>query len=115
MCECGSSEMALEGGILGRCDDMVQIRGVNVYPGAVEQIIRAFPEIIEYQVEVFQQSDMNEMAIRVEPTPDHVDEKLSHRVEQAFKLNLSLRIPIEIVAPNTLPRFEMKAKRWVKK
>lgn len=115
VCECGSSEMALEGGILGRCDDMVQIRGVNVYPGAVEQIIRAFPEIIEYQVEVFQQSDMNEMAIRVEPTPDHVDEKLSHRIEQAFKLNLSLRIPIEIVAPNTLPRFEMKAKRWVKK
>ena len=105
---------ALEGSILGRADDMTQIRGVNVYPGAIEQIVRAFPQVVEYLVEVSQQDALNEMAIRIEPQTD-AGNSLADEIQKALKLNLSLRIPVETVAPGTLPRFELKAKRWVKK
>jgi phenylacetate-CoA ligase len=51
-CACGRYELAFEGGILGRSDDMVVVRGVNVYPSLVEEIVRAFPEVTEYRVEL---------------------------------------------------------------
>src|SRR5262249_49940639 len=51
-CECGSYEIALEGGILGRTDDMVVVRGVNVYPSAIEQIVRSCGNVAEYRVEI---------------------------------------------------------------
>ena len=52
VCECGRSELALEGGILGRTDDMVVIGGVNVYPAAVDEVVRTCGGVAEYQVEV---------------------------------------------------------------
>jgi phenylacetate-CoA ligase len=113
-CACGSHSLALEGGILGRSDDMVQIRGVNVYLGAIEQILRGFPEVVEYRVEVSRANDMNEITIQVEPAKDIVDTVgLSARIEKDLRLNLSLRIPVVLVPVDSLPRFEMKAKRWV--
>lgn len=114
-CACGSYELALEGGIIGRSDDMVQIRGVNVYPTAIEQIVREFPEVAEYRVEISQAQEMNEMAIQVEVADGVVNfSELASQIEKAFRLNFSLRIPVKIVSAGTLPRFEMKAKRWVK-
>src|SRR5690606_40295165 len=49
-CRCGTHDLALEGGILGRSDDMVVVRGVNVYPSAVDQVIRESPGVGEYRV-----------------------------------------------------------------
>lgn len=110
-CDCGSEDLALEGGILGRRDDMVVIRGVNVYPSAIEDILRSFTSIEEYSVEIATVRSMVEMRLRIEPDPGG-DER--HRLDCALRDALGLRIPIECVPAGTLPRFEMKSKRWIR-
>jgi phenylacetate-CoA ligase len=112
-CECGRFETALEGGIIGRVDDMVIVRGVNVYPTAVEEVIRKFPNIAEYQVRVSQKAAMTELHLVIEPASQCKDPaELVATVEKALQSALNLRIPVTAVA-NALPRSEMKAKRWV--
>lgn len=114
-CVCGRYDMALEGGILGRVDDMVIVRGVNVYPGAIEEIIRSFPEIAEYRVEVQTTAALPELQIQVEPTPSCANaSELCHRLQTALQSVFNLRIPISSAQPGSLPRFEMKAIRWIK-
>lgn len=114
-CACGRHELALEGGILGRSDDMVVIRGVNVYPGLVEEVVRGFPEVIEYRVRIDSRRAMAELCLEVETAPDSADlATLQSRLEQSFQTVLNLRVPVALVPPGSLPRFEMKARRWVK-
>ena len=115
VCECGRSDLALEGGILGRSDDMVIVRGVNIYPTAVEQIIRGMPEIAEYAVTVDESKSLAELNIRVEPVPECTDrEQVAHALEQKLESAWSLRVPVTVVPPGSLPRYELKAKRWTK-
>ncbi|MBM3839851.1 MAG: phenylacetate--CoA ligase [Verrucomicrobia bacterium] len=115
-CPCGRSELALEGGILGRTDDMVTVRGVNVFPGAVEEIIRGFREVAEYQVEISDRRALAELRVRVEPVAEaSAATDLTARVERALLNALALRVPVTLVQPGTLPRYELKAKRWLKK
>ena len=114
-CECGSFELALEGGILGRTDDMVVVRGVNVYPSAVEEILRSCAGVAEYRVRISESRSLVELSIEAEPDAAHEnDPALAHHLETAFRDALALRIPVKVVARGTLPRFEMKARRWVK-
>ncbi len=114
VCACGSHELALEGGILGRTDDMVVVRGVNVYPSAVEDILRACG-VAEYRVEVRAHRTLPELNILVElPRPNEDGKSLAHRLEAALSGALALRIPVSCVPGGTLPRFEMKAQRWVR-
>jgi phenylacetate-CoA ligase len=114
-CACGSYELGLEGGILGRADDMVVIRGVNVYPSAVEEIVRSCGGIAEYQVEVSTRQTLPEISLQIEAATDCSDAAgLVHRLERRFETTLALRVPITLVPAGTLPRFDMKAKRWVR-
>ena len=114
LCECGATGLALEGGILGRTDDMLVVRGVNVYPSAVENILRGFDAIAEYRVEIQNHRTLPELRIQVEPGPEHAhDSSLPHRLEAALTSAFALRIPVVLAPPGTLPRFEMKARRWV--
>jgi phenylacetate-CoA ligase len=107
--------LALEGGILDRIDDMITVRGVNVYPSAVDQIIRRHDCIAEYRVDVDTSSAMTEMSIAIEPGPDCSDgTQLAETLKEDLRASLSLRVPVQAVEPNTLPRFEMKARRWVR-
>lgn len=105
--------MRLIGGVLGRIDDMRLIRGVNVYPSAVDAVVRQFDEVAEYQVLVEQAGEMSELSLRVEASVscDDADE-LCKRVGEALRDALSLRVKVSAVGPGTLPKFEMKAKRW---
>ena len=115
-CPCGRHEMALEGGILGRTDDMIVVRGVNIYPGAVEEIVRATEGVLEYQVQVSSASQaLTELTLRIEPKPgcDDIPHLVSH-LEKTFQTHFALRVPVVAVPPGTLPRFEMKAKRWIR-
>jgi phenylacetate-CoA ligase len=115
-CACGTTELALEGGILGRTDDMIVIRGVNVYPSAVEEIVRREPGVAEFRVEVGAERGLAECRLQVEPGPEAEDaEAIRTRVEAAMRAAFALRIEVECVAPGTLPRFEMKARRWFRK
>ncbi len=112
----GNRRLTLEGGILGRVDEMVVIRGVNVYPTAVEKIIRGFPEVAEFQITQTTRQSMAELEIAVEPhqvPPPHVN--LEAKIAKALSNAFALRIPVRLVAPGSLPRFEFKSKRWVKR
>jgi phenylacetate-CoA ligase len=112
-CACGSSDLALEGGILARTDDMVVVRGVNLYPSAIEDVLRGCDGVAEYRVEIRTGRALSELTVQVEASGDD-DAGLAHRLETALRNAFALRIPVEIVSSGTLPRFEMKAQRWVR-
>ena len=113
-CECGATDHALEGGILGRVDDMVVVRGVNVYPSAVEEIIRRVGGVAEYQVRVSQRQALTELTVTVELIPGDSSKGLTERLSHAFESSLSLRVPVVVALSGSLPRFESKARRWTR-
>lgn len=114
-CECGSEDIALPGGIRSRTDDMVVVRGVNIYPSAVEDVLRAVGGVAEYRVEIHSSGSLSEMSVQVEPSPDCPDgAELTARLQAALHTALGLRIPVSSVPSGELPRFEMKARRWVR-
>ena len=116
LCECGSYEMALPGGILARADDMVVVRGVNVYPSAVEEIVRGCEGIAEYRVEIDTAHPLPELRILVEPSIECADVAgLEKRLQASLRTALGLRIAVTRVSRGELPRFEMKAQRWVRR
>jgi phenylacetate-CoA ligase len=108
-CACGRRGARLVGGVLGRADDMITIRGINVFPSAVENIVRRYPEIVEFAIEVYQHREMHELRLKVEITgaPDGVIDRLA----QAFSNDLRIRASIKHVADGSLPRFELKSRR----
>jgi phenylacetate-CoA ligase len=106
--------LALDGGILGRTDDMVIVRGVNVYPSAIEAVVRRFAEIAEYRVDLTDERGMVELSLTIEPVPDADGQALAEGLGDALRAALALRIPVSSVSAGTLPRFEMKSKRWVR-
>ena len=111
----GRHELALKGGILSRVDDMVYIRGVNVYPGSVEEVLRSFPSVAEYRCEIRQDGALTELRIQIEPGPGQPDgDALARQVAAKMRSQFNLRIPVTPCPPGTLPRFEMKARRWVR-
>jgi len=114
-CGCGSHEMALQGGILGRTDDMIVVRGVNIYPSALDDIVHASHQVAEYRVEVHAERTLPELRVQVEPLPSvAAPARLADHLRAAFRNAFSLRVHVEVVAPGTLPRFEMKARRWTR-
>ena len=106
--------LILRGGILGRADDMLIIRGVNIYPSAFEHILRPFEAIAEYQVIISEKTEMAELRLRIEPKPEANATTLAEQITDTLRTQLNLRIPVETAAPNSLPRFKLKAKRWIK-
>ena len=98
----------LEGGVVGRADDMLIVRGVNVFPSAIDQILRSFPEVVEYRATIGKRGEMDELVIDVE---DHLGEP--QRIADEFNLRLGLQVAVRVVEPLSLPRFEGKGKRIV--
>lgn len=98
---------ALRGGVLSRTDDMVVIRGINIHPSSIDAIVRSFPDIAEYQVEIDQRPALAEINLRVEAT-----EETAIALAQKLRSTFTLRIPVTAAVPGTLPTFEVKARRW---
>jgi len=103
--------LLLEGGILARLDDMVIVRGVNLYPSAVDAVVRTVPEVEEYRVSLFTKAGLAEVSLELESNGAL---GVSAKLEAAFERAFSLRIPVREVGHGTLPRFELKAQRWVR-
>jgi phenylacetate-CoA ligase len=101
----------LEGGILGRLDDMLIVRGVNVFPTAIEGIVRRFAAVDEFQIEVFRDGALDELRVLLEVE----DASVTAAVREAFRTDLGLRLQVDAVPPRTLPRYELKARRVVRK
>lgn len=125
-CPCGRPWVRLDGGIRGRVDDMIVLRGNNVYPSGVQTIVHRFGEIVEYRIEVDETGPLAELRIEVEITPETSDGEpggappnphgdIARRLEQAIQSELLFRPEVRVVAPGTLPRFEMKARRVTRK
>jgi phenylacetate-CoA ligase len=118
-CACGRWFARLEGGILGRIDDMFIVRGNNVFPTAVEAVIRRFPEVAEFRLTVTEGGGLTQVRLEIEPGPGPGPSAdgatLANRVAGAVQQSLSFRADVVTVPPGTLPRFELKAKRFVRK
>jgi phenylacetate-CoA ligase len=90
---------------------MVVVRGVNIYPSAVEAVVRHFPEVIEFMVEQRKVDAMDEIELLVE-VDGNVAKPLLKKIESKLRDTFSLRIPVRLAEPGSLPRHEFKAKRW---
>jgi phenylacetate-CoA ligase len=110
-CPCGRAEMRLDGGILGRVDDMMHFRGNNLHPSALEDLLRRFAEVTEYRIEVDHSATLPVLRIEIEPA-ERASAGLAERVERAFRDEFLFRAEVRTVAPGSLPRFEMKARRF---
>jgi phenylacetate-CoA ligase len=108
-CTCGRPWARLIGGVLGRVDDMITIRGINVFPSAIENIIRRHPQIVEFAIEVRRQREMHELRLKVEieGSADGVIEQLGNDIHN----DLRVRATIEPAEAGSLPRFELKSRR----
>lgn len=112
-CACGRWFARLEGGILGRVDDMLVVRGNNVFPSTVEGVIREFHEVGEFSLVVDRSCSLAELEIRVEPVAGSDTNNLAERIGHRIRDRLLFRPKVTLVPRGTLPRFEMKARRVV--
>jgi phenylacetate-CoA ligase len=118
-CPSGLKLLRLEGGILGRADDMVTIRGNNVFPSSIEAILREFAEVAEYRIIVERVRSMHNLRLEIEPAAEVAEreaevERLLARVARAIKDRLNFQAEITAVASGSLPRFELKGRRLVR-
>lgn len=111
-CACGRTFARFDGGLLGRSDDMVTIRGVNVYPTAIENVIRQFSAVDEFQVTVTRVNEMRHLEVQIEVISGTETEPVRSRVEHAIYHALSLRPTVTVAPPGTIAHFELKARRF---
>ncbi len=114
-CSCGRTFDIYDGGIRGRVDDMLLIRGTNVYPRAIEAIVREYPAVDEFQIYLWTKDGIrDEISVRCEVREGHEDqwEAVARKLQTDLShANEGLGIKIERAEANSLPRFELKAKR----
>ncbi len=104
--------LQLDGGILGRTDDMLHVRGNNLYPAAIEAVVRRFPDVAEFRLVVDRSGPLADLLIEIEPGT-HAPVGLTEEVARAIRDELLFRVDVSAVEPGTLPRYEMKARRVV--
>lgn len=118
-CPCGRTHPRIQR-ISGRVDDMLIIRGINVFPSAIEHTILGIPELSgHFMIEVDRIGPLDEMLVRVEVAPEAFSDKINdlinikRKVEHILKNALNIAVTIELSEPGSLPRFEGKAKRVI--
>ncbi len=113
-CVCGRSYARAGGGILGRVDDLVFIRGNNVYPAVIEDVVRGVGGVAEFQMRVGQRGAMSELTVELEPSAGTDSNVLAEQVTSAIQDRLHFRPMVRCVERGTLPRSEMKSRRLVR-
>ncbi|HKI99259.1 MAG TPA: AMP-binding protein [bacterium] len=109
LCGCGRTTLLLEGGILGRSDDMVTVRGVNVFPSAFLEIFNRIPGVVEHRITAYRAEFLDQLHVEFECT-DNRDRRAA--VSQAIRDALGIRVSLHQCPPESLPRYELKAKRF---
>jgi phenylacetate-CoA ligase len=118
-CACGRAHVRISR-IKGRVDDMLIIRGINVFPSQIEHSLMSIPELGEhFQIVVERKGALDTMVVRVElknaAFSDKLDDfiNLKNKVAHILRNNLNVAVDVDLVSPGTLTRFEGKAKRVI--
>jgi phenylacetate-CoA ligase len=111
-CACGRTLARIKGGVLGRADDMLIVRGVNLYPSAIDNLLRALPSIIEYEVEIRRIAGMDDLLLKIEIRDSEPFPAVERAVLAAFRSELNIRVSVEQAVRGSLPRYEFKARRY---
>jgi phenylacetate-CoA ligase len=90
---------------------MLVVRGVNVFPSAIEAVVRRFPAVDEFQIEVFREGELDEVRVLVEVEEDTAVTP----VREALRQGLGIRVDVAPVPLRSLPRWELKARRVVRR
>jgi phenylacetate-CoA ligase len=115
LCPCGRSFRLVKGGVLGRVDDLVKVKGVLLAPSAIEDVIRAFPELSEeFEVVVSKKGDLDQILLKVELMPESHKRKESvlTRLENQLRFTTGLGYMVEFHPYGSLPRYGVKARRF---
>jgi len=108
----------LKGGVLGRADDMMTIRGNNVFPSSIDAIVREFDNVVEYRMHFTTKREMNHLKIEIEPLASLAgtdgEQQLLTDINRAIKDRMNFQAEIVAVEPESLPRFELKGRRFIK-
>jgi phenylacetate-CoA ligase len=107
----------LPGGILGRTDDMITIRGNNFYPSALENVILQFDGVAEFRIELRMDKAMQHLRIEIEPAaalPSGDIAQLTSRIAETIKGRWHFQAEVVAVATGSLPRFDMKGRRFMR-
>ena len=113
-CRCGRTTARIRG-LRGRRDDMIIVRGVNVYPSNVEHALLSVPKAAaHYQLVVERDGAMDELTVQCEPVDSNVDPaSLRTTVERVLREHLGIRVRADVLEPGRVPRSEGKAVRVV--
>lgn len=114
-CPCGRSFRLVKGGVQGRADDIIKVKGVLLAPAAIEEVVRSFPELSgEFQVEVSKKGDLDQILLKIELMPSAQDKRESvlTRLKDQLRLKTNLGYRVECYPYGTLPRFDVKARRF---
>jgi phenylacetate-CoA ligase len=111
-CACGRTLARSKGGVLGRADDMLIVRGVNLYPSAIDNLLRTFPSIIEYEVEIRRVAGMDDLLLNIEIDDNKSFSEVERAVLAAFRSQLNIRVSVKQATRGSLPRYEFKARRY---
>lgn len=109
-CSCGRTFVRLAGGVTGRVDDCLIIRGTNVFPSAIENVVRAYPEVVEFAIDVYRQGELDEIDLRLEVPSSNAD-AVAGAIGRQIRNGLGLRIGVHLAEAGSLPRPELKARR----
>ena len=116
MCPCGRTFRVCEGGVLGRKDEMVVIRGVNVFPNVLIDVVEGHLQPGDnYQIEVYKEKEINEIAIKLEMKEEGKAETVQRTIQEEIRKKLNLRVGLEVVPKGALPTFQHKARRFIDK
>ncbi|MFC1920564.1 phenylacetate--CoA ligase family protein [Chloroflexota bacterium] len=114
-CDCGRTFRTLKGGVIGRVDDITKVKGVLLAPTSIEEVVRSIPELgDEYEVVVTKKGDIDDITLKVEMKPDYkgkLDDVQSTLTGQ-LRLHTNLGYNLEFHDYGTLPRYDVKAKRF---
>ena len=114
-CDCGRTFRIIDGGVVGRADDITKVKGVLLAPTAIEEVIRSLSELgNEYEVVVSKRGDIDDILLKVEILPGKEGEReyILARLKDQLRVKTNLGYKIEVHPYGSLPRYEVKAKRF---
>jgi phenylacetate-CoA ligase len=114
-CDCGRTFRLIDGGVIGRADDITKVKGVLLAPTAIEEVVRSLPELAdEYEVVVGKKGDVDTILLKIEflPGKETHQEAILSRLKDQLRMKTSLGYQIQVFPFGSLPRYEVKAKRF---